>query len=187
MRRVKKGERLFQAGTKPTHMFYVGSGEVVLERLGRQGDVVVLQRARHGFVGEASLQSARYHCHARVMLDAEITSVAIAPLLAAMTADAAFSARWVGMLSAELRRLRLQCERLALNRVQDRLLHLIETEGQGGRLSLDAGLKSLAGQLGVTHEALYRCVASLERAQVLRREGAALVLTQGDETCEKFI
>ena len=86
------------------------------------------------------------------------------------------------MLNAELRRLRLQCERLALNRVQDRLLHLIETEGQGGRLPLGAGLKSLAGQLGVTHEALYRCVAGMEKSQYLRREGAALVLAQDSRT-----
>lgn len=179
-RRVKKGERLFMAGTKPTCMFYVGSGEVVLERLGRQGEVVVLQRARQGFVGEASLQSARYHCDARVVVNAEITTVEMAPLLAAMAQDSAFSARWIRMLNAELRRVRLQCERLALNRVQDRLLHLIETEGQGGRLPLAAGLKSLAGQLGVTHEALYRCVAGMEKSQCLRREGAALIWLAGD-------
>ena len=181
-RRAKKGERLFLAGTKPICMFYVGSGEVVLERLGRQGEVVVLQRARHGFVGEASVQSARYHCDARVVVNAEITTVEMAPLLAAMAKDPAFSARWIRMLNAELRRLRLQCERLALNRVQDRLLHLIETEGQGGRLPLGAGLKSLAGQLGVTHEALYRCVAGMEKSQCLRREGAALVLAQDSRT-----
>lgn len=181
-RRVKKGERLFMAGTKPIRMFYVDSGEVVLERLGRQGEVVVLQRARHGFVGEASLQSARYHCDARVVVNAEITTVEMAPLLATMAKDPAFSARWIRMLNAELRRLRLQCERLALNRVQDRLLHLIETEGQGGRLPLGAGLKSLAGQLGVTHEALYRCVAGMEKSQYLRREGAALVLAQDSRT-----
>lgn len=185
MQRVKKGERLFFAGTKPRHMFYVGGGEVVLERLGRQGDVVVLQRAREGFVGEASLQSACYHCDARVVLDAEITMIEIACLQAVMATDAAFSKRWISMLSAELRRLRLQCERLALNRVQDRLLHLIETEGQSGRLPLPAGLKSLAGQLGVTHEALYRCVASMEKARCLRREAAALLLPlpNGPELC----
>jgi CRP-like cAMP-binding protein len=183
VQRVKKGERLFLAGAKPTHMFYVGRGEVVLERLGRQGDVVVLQRAREGFVGEASLQSACYHCDARVVLDAEITMVEIARLQAAMVTDAAFSKRWIDMLSAELKRLRLQCERLALNRVQDRLLHLIETEGQGGCLPLPAGLKSLAGQLGVTHEALYRCVAGMEKAGCLRRETAELRLPQGLESC----
>jgi CRP-like cAMP-binding protein len=176
-----KGERLFLTGAKPVSMFYVSLGEVVLERLGRQGEWLVLQRTRAGFVAEASLQSTRYHCDARVLVDAEVTRVEIAPLREALVRDAAFAARWIGMLNLELRRLRLQCERLSLNRVQDRLLHLIETEGQGGRLPLGAGLKSLAGQLGVTHEALYRCVASLEKSQDLKREGSELVLMQRGE------
>jgi CRP-like cAMP-binding protein len=173
-----KGERLFLTGAKPASMFYVSQGEVVLERLGRQGEWLVLQRTRTGFVAEASLQSTRYHCDARVLVDAEVTRVEMAPLREALLQDAAFAGRWIAMLNVELRRLRLQCERLSLNRVQDRLLHLIETEGQGGRLPLGAGLKSLAGQLGVTHEALYRCVAGLEKSQDLMRESAELVLMQ---------
>lgn len=86
------------------------------------------------------------------------------------------------MLNVELRRSRLQCERLSLYRVQDRLLHLMETEGQGGRLPLGAGLKSLAGQLGVTHEALYRCVPSMEKSLRIQREGSDLVLSQSART-----
>ena len=45
-------------------MFYVLKGEVALERTGLQGEPVVLQRTRHGFVREASLHSSRYHCGA---------------------------------------------------------------------------------------------------------------------------
>jgi CRP-like cAMP-binding protein len=176
---VQKGERLFTAGNKPVDMFYVDQGEVVLEHLGQNGNWVVLQRARHGFVAEASLQSTRYHCDARAVTKTELTSIAIEPLLAALLVDAAFAARWISMQSAELRRLRVQCERLALNRVQDRLLHLIETEGQGGVFRLASGLKSLAAQLGVTHEALYRCVAGMEKLNTLRRDGSALVLLKG--------
>jgi hypothetical protein len=35
---------------------------------------------------------------------------------------------------------------------------------------LGAGLKLMASELGVTHEALYRTVAGLEKQGVLRRE-----------------
>lgn len=165
----QKGDTLFEVGDKPQAMFFVASGEVVLQRIGLQGNAVVLQRASRGFLAEASLQSAQYHCDARVATRAQITRVAIADIQAAMTADPAFAQRWIRMQSRELKRLRLQCERLSLNRVEDRLLHLIETEGNQGYLPISAGLKSLAGQLGVTHEALYRCVASLEKAQRLQR------------------
>jgi CRP/FNR family transcriptional regulator, dissimilatory nitrate respiration regulator len=173
----KKGDTLFVVGDKPQAMFFVASGEVVLQRIGLQGEPIVLQRASQCFVAEASLQSASYHCDARVVARANITRVAIADIQSAMVADPVFAQRWISMQSRELKRLRLQCERLSLNRVEDRLLHLIETEGNQGYLPVSAGLKSLAGQLGVTHEALYRCVASLEKAQRLQRVLQGVLLT----------
>jgi len=58
----KKHERLFITGKSPEWMFYVVTGEVTLERTGLQGESVVLQRTRLGFVSEASLKTAKYHC-----------------------------------------------------------------------------------------------------------------------------
>lgn len=172
--RFAKGARLFELGQRPQHMYFVERGEVVLERLGAQGEVVVLQRTRHGFVGEASLQSARYHCDARAVAASAVARIPVRDIRTALEQDPAFAMRWVGMLNMEVRRLRMQCERLSLRRLQDRLLHLVETEGRDGRYPLGAGLKSLAGELGVTHEALYRCVAELERKSIVRRDGAEL-------------
>jgi CRP-like cAMP-binding protein len=169
-----RGERLFTAGEGPAWMFYVLGGEVVLQRPGLNGEVVVLQRTRHGFVGEASLQSAAYHCDGLVTAHARMVRWPVAALREALATDPAFAGRWIAMLNRELRRLRLQCERLALPRVQDRVLHLLETEGVDGRLAVPAGLKSLAGELGVTHEALYRAVAALEKTGRLVRDGGAL-------------
>ena len=169
-----KGDHLFSVGQKPIYMFFISSGEVLLERLGRQGESVVLQRTRYGIVSEASLQSARYHCDAKVMAPSQITGVPIHRIAAALASDSAFSSRWIGMLNREVKRLRLQCERLSLHKVQDRLLHFLETEGQQGKYPLSSGLKSLAGELGVTHEALYRCVSDLEKKGLLQREGGYL-------------
>lgn len=169
-----KGERLFSAGDKPKFMFFIRSGEVLLERIGLHGEPVVLQRTRSGIVSEASLQSARYHCDANVVLASEITAVPIHRVAAALASDPDFSNRWIGMLNREVKRLRLQCERLSLNRVEHRLMHFLETEGQNGQHPLASGLKSLAGELGVTHEALYRCVAEMEKKGVLKREEGLL-------------
>ncbi len=169
-----KGERLFGVGEKPRYMFFIGSGEVLLERLGVQGEFIVLQRTRYGIVSEASLQSARYHCDCKAIAPSEITAVPIRNIEAALAQDPAFSGRWIGMLNREVKRLRLQCERLSLYKVQDRLLHFLETEGQKGKYPLRSGLKSLAGELGVTHEALYRCVSAMEKANLLQRDGGYL-------------
>lgn len=172
----QRGTLLFAQRKKPTHMYYIASGEVVLQRASRQGDSYVLQRVRQGFMAEASLQAASYHCDATVTCSGEHFALPIDLLRKALTDDAAFAMRWIGTLNQELRRLRAQCERLSLKGVRARLLHLVETEGKNGRLALNASLKSLASELAVTHEALYRTIAELERQGVLQRTDRELLL-----------
>jgi CRP-like cAMP-binding protein len=176
LRRLDRGSLLFENGRRPGHMHFVSDGEAVLQRTGEDGEVVVLQRTRRGFVAEASLQSDRYHCDAVVVADANVTCIPRQALLAALRSDAEFALRWIGMLNKDVRRLRQQCERLSLNTVEARLLHLIRTEGDASGLPIDAGLKTLAPEIGVTHEALYRCVAALERRGMLLREEGRLRL-----------
>jgi len=158
-------------------MFYVISGEVTLERGGMQGEPVVLQRTRQGFISEASLKVSRYHCDAVAMTDTHVIKVPIKILTQTLDQDPAFASRWISMLNAEVRRLRLHLERLNMKSIRDRLIHLIETEGKDGKLPIPSGLKTLAGELGVTHEALYRAIATLQSEKLLNKEGAQLVLT----------
>jgi CRP-like cAMP-binding protein len=171
-----KGMQLFPQGRKPEHMFYVSSGEVVLQRTGMQGEIIVLQRARQSFVAEASVQSLSYHCDAVVTIAGELIAVPIELFRQVLLSDQAFAMRWMAMLNRELKRLRAQCARLSLKGVRARLLHLIESEGEQGRLPLGTGLKSIALELGVSHEALYRTVSELEKQGVLQREEGLLTL-----------
>lgn len=177
LKSLKKNTLLFKTGKKPEWMFFVLSGEVTLERLSQHGDPVVLQRTRHGFVSEASLQSPKYHCDAVVVAEAEIIQIPIQTLADALSTDPDFAGRWINMLNQEVKRLRLQCERLSMKSVKDKVLHLINTEGQNGKYQVNTGLKSLAGELGITHEALYRTLAALEKSKTIRREDGLLVLT----------
>jgi CRP-like cAMP-binding protein len=178
MTSVKKGSLLFQTGEKPELMFFVLSGEVTLERLSQHGDPVVLQRTRYGFVSEASLQSPKYHCDGRVVANSEIIQIPLSAVADALNSDSAFAARWIRMLNQEVKRLRLQCERLSMKSVKDRVLHLIHTEGKNSQYQVTTGLKSLAGELGVTHEALYRTLAALEQSREIKRENGLLKLIQ---------
>lgn len=175
-----RGELLFKQGKKPSQMFYVTRGEVVLQRSGRQGAIVVLQRTRRGFIGEASLDSVRYHCDALVTMSGEVVAIPLVAVKRALAADSAFAGRWIAMLNQEVKRLRAQCERLSMKGVKERLLHLIETEGSEGRFPLGGGLKSMAAELGVTHEALYRAVAELEKKGALRRRENFLIVAGED-------
>lgn len=119
---------------------------------------------------------AKYHCDALTITDTYVIKVPARELAAALDRDPDFASRWIAMLNAEVKRLRFHCERLSMKSVKDRVLHLINTEGKEGAYPVNTGLKSLAGELGVTHEALYRTLATLEKAKVIRREEGLLAL-----------
>jgi CRP-like cAMP-binding protein len=172
----QQGDVLFLQGIKPVQMFYVAIGEIVMQRPNVQGDLLVLQRVRQGFVAEASLQVGHYHCEAVATCAGSHIALPIVLVRQALMTDAAFAMRWIATLNQEMRRLRNQCERMSLKSVQARLLHLIETEGSGGCLPLKSHLKSLASELGVSHEALYRTLAAMETAGLLRRTDTQLSL-----------
>lgn len=157
-------------------MYFVCDGEVVLERHGQNGEVANLQRCQRGFVGEASLTSAAYHCDARTTSPSTIVRIPVRALRQALKEDYGFAERWINMLSSEVRRLRLQNERLSFPKVQSRILHLIETEGSDGRYTLECTLKQLAKQLAVTHEALYRGLGELEKTGKISRNGMEIIL-----------
>lgn len=174
----KKHDRLFVTGHTPEWMFYVVAGEVTLERTGLQGEPVVLQRTRLGFVSEASLKTAKYHCDALAITDTNVIKLPIQELSAALARDPDFASRWIHMLNQEVKRLRLHCERLSMKSVKDRVLHLINSEGRDGQYEVNTGFKTLAGELGVTHEALYRTLASLEKENLIARGDGVLLLKQ---------
>ena len=81
------------------------------------------------------------------------------------------------MLSDEVRRVRLQNERLSLSTVRGRLLHLLNTESTEGVYRLQGSIKLLAQQLAVSYEALYRCLATLEKEGQLVREEKSILLS----------
>ena len=173
---IKKNERVFVAGAMPVWMFYVISGEVTLERSGMHGESVVLQRTRQGFISETSLKVSRYRCDAVAITDTHVIKVPVKTLAKTLDQDPAFASRWITMLNSEVRRLRLHLERLNMKSIRDRVIHLIETEGKDGQLPIPSGLKTLAGELGVTHEALYRAMAALQSEKILKKEDAQLIL-----------
>lgn len=177
----KRNERIFRAKAVPEWMYYVISGEAILERIGLHGESVVLQRIRQGFISEASLKVEKYHCDAVAITDTSVIKVPIQEIAKSLDKDPEFAGRWISMLNNEVRRLRLHLERLSMKSIKDRLIHLIETEGSKGIYAVPSGLKTLAGELGVTHEALYRTVSTLGSEKALRRENNSLILSRNFE------
>ena len=171
----EKGDYLFHQGKKPEYMFFIVSGEAVLSRTSSHGEPITLQRCKGGFVSEASLLVDAYHCDAIATHNGQAITLPIQSLRDALT-DGKFSLKWVQLLSREIMRLRTQSERLNLKDIRSKLIHLIETEGKQGVLTLQSDFKSMASEIGVTHEALYRAIASLEKEGLLKKHPDTLEL-----------
>ena len=171
----EKGDYLFHQGKKPEYMFFIVVGEVTLNRTSNHGESSTLQRCKGGFLSEASLLTDAYHCDAIATQSGQAIVIPIKSLRDSLI-DSKFSIKWVQLLSREIMRLRTQSERLGLKDIKSKLIHLIETEGKKGVLPLQSDYKSLASEIGVTHEALYRTMATLEKDGLLKKHSDSLEL-----------
>lgn len=173
------GELVFRAHSPARNVHYLVSGRVVMHRFGPAGEEVVIHVAQPGeYFAEASLHSERYHCTAVAAAASEVVEIPSAPLRASLRADPAFAMQWLAIVSRQLRQARARVERLCLKGARERVRHLLLTEGRGARhaYTLRGTLKELAAELGLTHEALYRTLAAMEREGLLEREGRTILL-----------
>jgi CRP/FNR family transcriptional regulator, dissimilatory nitrate respiration regulator len=179
--RYAPGQTVFRSGSATHSVYHVESGAVRLLRYGRAGEEVVLHHARAGeFFAEASLDSSRYHCDAVASEPCELLRCPAAALRQLLESDAEFAAQWLALLGRQLRTLRSRVERLSLKSAAERVRHLLVSEGRGPRhdFTVQGSLKDLARHLGLSHEALYRTLAALEREGVIEREGPVLRLLE---------
>ncbi|MEQ1682783.1 MAG: Crp/Fnr family transcriptional regulator [Burkholderiaceae bacterium] len=173
------GELVFRKGSPVQSVFFVETGVVRLLRFGRSGEEVVLHQAAAGeFFAEASLDSARYHCDAVATEPSELLQVPAAALRHQLEVDTQFARQWVALLASQLRAVRMRVECLCLKTAVERIRRLMVAEGHGPRceLTVKGTLKDLARSLGLTHESLYRNLASMAREGVIERDGMTLRL-----------
>lgn len=61
---------------------------------------------------------------------------------------------------------------MSLKTAQERIIHHIATEGDNGSTNLSRSKKDWAAERGLTHEALYRTLARMERSGQISIDGA---------------
>lgn len=148
------GETLFRSGEDVADVFMVRSGRVLLQRHTTQGAHMVLQNAGPGaVVAEASAYSERYHCDAVAAGETVVAALPKPLFLTALADDPALAASWSAMLARSVQAARFRSEIRSLPRVADRLNAWLE---EGNRLPEKGHWQDVAGELGVTREALYR-------------------------------
>jgi CRP-like cAMP-binding protein len=171
-RALEAGQALFRTG-QPTAGFYeVVTGNVRLLRVDRAGREVVLHVAVAGeTLAEASLFASAYHCDAIAMTAAVVRLYPKALVLGEFERNPKAAQAFMTMLARQVMNLRARLEQRNIHSARDRILHYLALNaGADGRtVKVTGTLKSLAVELGLTHEALYRTLADMAAAGEIER------------------
>ncbi|PDT10219.1 Crp/Fnr family transcriptional regulator [Rhizobium sp. M1] len=149
------GQHIFNQGDEVGSLYLVESGVVHLVRHQADGDLAVLQRASPGQVlAEASVFSSVYHCDAVAVTDVNTTPVPLQLIRGALRSNPDFAESWASYLSYQLQQTRKRAEIGSLKTVAARLESWLAWND--GVLPSKGEWKSLAEDIGVSPEALYR-------------------------------
>ncbi len=162
-RTLDAGEALFRRGDEARAVFHVEQGRLRLMRCGADGSAVTLHVARAGSLfAEAALFASHYHCDALAETDARVRVFPKAALLLFLRAHPDLNLAFSAYLAREVQRLRARQEVMRLPGARDRVVAWLTQLGAAdGMVTLDRPLSVAAGEIGLTHEALYRTLAAL--------------------------
>ena len=99
-------------------------------------------------------------------------------MLAAFDKDAKSAQAFTATLAHQVMNLRTRIEQRNIRSARERVRHFLSlnADADGRGVDLPGTLKDLAGQLGLTHEALYRTLSALERAGEIKRQKGKITL-----------
>lgn len=180
-RDVRAGQVLFRQGDKTYAIFEVETGRLQLVRHDRSGRRIVLFDAGAGdSLAEAALFSKHYHCDAVAIMDAAVRVYPKPAILSALRSNPLVAERFMAVLANQVQSLRAKLEQRNIRSARERVLqHLALAAGPDSRtVPIKGTLKHLAEELGLTHEALYRTLAALEAAGLIRRNRGSIALVR---------
>jgi CRP/FNR family transcriptional regulator, dissimilatory nitrate respiration regulator len=181
-RTLKAGQTLFRSGSRTAGLYEVLKGKVRLVRIDRAGREIVLHAAEAGdTIAEASLFSSAYHCDAIATTAAVVRLYPKAAVLAEFTRNPKAAQAFTAVLAGHVMALRTRLEQRNIHSARDRVRHYLTINaGPDGRtVVLPGTLKDLAGELGLTHEALYRTLSEMAaEGQIQRRKGKIKLMIQ---------
>lgn len=179
LRRVAAEAALFRQGDPTFGFFRLVSGGIRLVRVTPAGAQVAMHGVRPGeLFAEASLFSPRYHCDAIASRASEVLVYPKRELLRRLKEHPEDLWRFAGELAHRVQQLRTRLEVRQIRAAPQRVLQSLRLRcGEGGAWRIEGTLKQFAEEVGLTHEALYRALARLERDGWIRRGEGEIRLT----------
>jgi len=180
-RQLQAGELLFRQGERAFAVFRLQAGCVRLQRFTPAGAVVPMHTVREGETfAEASLFADSYHCQAEALRASEVLVFPRTALLDALRTEPAALLHLARDLAQRVQDLRQKIELRQPRSAAERVLQSLRLQADAqGAWTAPGTLKEWAEDIGLTHEALYRTLARLQRDGALRRSGSTLVLLSG--------
>lgn len=178
-RSLARNEVLFRQGDRVTAIYFVEAGRLRLDRRTIDGRSLVLGTTPAGaFFVEAALFSEVFHCDAVATEPSRVRVYPKAAVLSALRTDPSSALSFLKLLAHQVIGLRQRLEIMKVRSAKERVMVYLDLNaGPDGRtVELKGQLQDIAGELGLTREALYRTLASLERAGAIKRAGARILL-----------
>jgi CRP-like cAMP-binding protein len=170
---------LFRQGDEVAAIYFVEAGRLRLERRTFDGRLLVLGTTSAGeFFVEAALFSETFHCDAVAAEPSRVCVYPKAAVLNALRAEPASAMSFLQLMAHRVMELRQRLELMKVRSAKDRVMLYLElhTGPDGRTVNLRGQVQDIASDLGLTREALYRTLASLERASAIERARARIRL-----------
>ena len=153
---LSKGQHLFHQDKQTGGLFYVRNGKIELRRMTQSGDLLLVHQAINGETfAEASLFSDHYHCDAISTDESNLVEIDRKYVLAHLQTDANFAIAMTKHLARQNQLYRRKLEIMAIKSAPDRVYSALSDD------MLKSDVISLAAEIGLTHEAVYRSLRKL--------------------------
>jgi CRP/FNR family transcriptional regulator, dissimilatory nitrate respiration regulator len=170
---------LFRQGDATVAIYIVQNGRVRLVRHLEDGSTVALYAAQSGgSLAEAALFADVYHCDAIADVASEVTALPKGELLAVLKVNPQACLALAGDLASQVRDLRARLELRNIRAAPERILYWLRIHAIGAppTVRLNRPWTEIAAEIGLTHEAIYRALAALERDGRIIRNQEQVVL-----------
>jgi CRP/FNR family transcriptional regulator, dissimilatory nitrate respiration regulator len=179
VRVLAPGELLFRQGDRAAAIYKVESGRLRMIRRTVDDHLVILHTAGRGeFFAEASLFAEVYHCDAVAAAQSRVRVYPKPIVMEALRTDPALAEAFMARLARQLQELRARMELRNIRSARERVLQYLRLRAgvHGRSIAIEGQLQDIAAEIGISREALYRTLATLEAEGCLTRTENAILL-----------
>lgn len=161
---LASGDSLFLQDTPTKGLYFLEHGSLELHRFTNSGDTIVLHRVMPGETfAEASLFTDKYHCEVVATTASKVLELNRKAVLDKFASDNAFAIMLAARFASQIQLYRRRLEIIAIRSAEDRV-HAALSDNM-----LTGNIKSFAGEIGLSHEAVYRALSQLVRRKQIEK------------------